>query len=120
MIKLELKLLVRYAGSAMDSPRVEINRLNIGLTELHMTKNPSKRIDDVARTKIPRNDLSQHGLKQNELPVPDQRPLHARPTREPFVEVYCCVKPGKSATGDDNSSRLHAATPNRNATRAIK
>jgi hypothetical protein len=40
--------------------------------------------------------------------------------REPFVEVYRRVKPGKSATGNDYSSRPHAITANRNATRAIE
>jgi hypothetical protein len=34
--------------------------------------------------------------------------------------VHCRVQPGKSAAGNDYSSRLHAATANRNATRAIK
>jgi hypothetical protein len=34
--------------------------------------------------------------------------------------VYCRVKPGKPAAGNDYSSRLHAITTNGNATRAIK
>jgi hypothetical protein len=34
--------------------------------------------------------------------------------------VHCRVKPGKSATGNDYSSRFHAITANRNATRAIE
>jgi hypothetical protein len=34
--------------------------------------------------------------------------------------VHCRVEPGKSATGDDYSSRLHAVTSNRNATREIE
>jgi hypothetical protein len=34
--------------------------------------------------------------------------------------VHCRVEPGKSATGDDYSSRLHAVTANRNAIRAIR
>jgi hypothetical protein len=34
--------------------------------------------------------------------------------------VHRRVKPGKSATGNDYSSRLHVVTANRNATRAIE
>src|SRR5262245_20544059 len=119
MIKLELKLLVRDPGSAMDSPRVEINRLNIGLKKLHMSKNSSKRIDDVARIKIARGDFVQHRRKQNEILVTDQRHLDVRSARQPFVELYCPVKPGKSAAGNDYSGRAHAVNPNRNATLAI-
>src|SRR4029077_13226964 len=48
----------------------------------------------------------------------DPRPLSPPPPGEPFLEVHCRVKPGKSATGNDYSSRLHAITANRNATRA--
>ena len=62
----------------------------------------------------------QHRRKENEILATDQRHLYVRSTREAFVEVHCRVKPGKSATGNDYSSRLHAITANRNATRAIK
>ena len=102
------------------APRVQINGLNIGIDKLHMTKNAAERIHDVARIKIARCDLVQHRRKQNEILATDQRHLYVRSTREPFVEVHCRVKPGKSATGDDYSSRLHAVTANRNATREIE
>ena len=85
-----------------------------------MTKNAAERIHDVARIKISGCDLVQHRRKENEILATDQRHLYVRSTREPFVEVHCRVKPGKSATGNDYSSRLHAITANRNATRAIK
>jgi hypothetical protein len=85
-----------------------------------MTKNAAERIHDIARIKISGCDLVQHRRKQNEILATDQRHLYIRSTREPFVEVHCRVKPGKSATGDDYSSRLHAITANRNATRAIE
>jgi hypothetical protein len=62
----------------------------------------------------------QHRRKQDEIFATDQRHFHIRSTREPLVEVHCRVEPGKSATGDDYSSRLHAVTANRNATRVIK
>jgi hypothetical protein len=62
----------------------------------------------------------QHRRKENEILATDQRHLYVRSTREPFVEVHCRIKPGKSATGNDYSSRFHAITANRNATRAIK
>jgi hypothetical protein len=120
MIKLEFKFAVRNTTGAMDSPRVEINRLNIGFDKLHMTKNAAERIHDVARIKISGCDFVQHRRKENEILATDQRHLYVRSTREPFVEVHCRVKPGKSATGNDYSSRLHAVTANRNATRAIK
>src|SRR5437870_7164281 len=120
MIKLEFKFAVRNTTLAMDSPRVQINRLNIGLNKLHMTKNAAKRIHDVARIKIARCDLVQHRRKENEILVTDQRHLYVRSARQPFVEVHCRVKSGKSATGNDYSSRLHAITANRNATRAIE
>src|SRR5439155_20237947 len=67
MIKLEFKFAVRNATRAMNSPRVEINRLNVGLNKLHMTKNASERIHDVARIKISCRDLVQHRRKQNEI-----------------------------------------------------
>src|SRR5262245_37495813 len=108
MIKLEFKLLVRGATRAMDSPRVEINRLNIGFKNLHMTKNPSKRIDDVAGIKISGCDFVQHRSKENEILATDQRHFYVRPTRELFIKVYCRVKPGKPAAGNDYSSRFHA------------
>src|SRR5437588_12202504 len=117
MIKLEFKFAVRNATRAMDSPRVQINRLNVGLNKLHMTKNAAERIHDVARIKIARCDLMQHRRKENEILATDQRHLYVRSTREPFVEVHCRVKSGKSATGNDYSSRLHAITANRSATR---
>jgi hypothetical protein len=62
----------------------------------------------------------QQRRKQDEILATDQRHLYVRSTREPFVEVHCRVEPGKSATGDDYSSRLHAVTANRNATREIE
>ena len=74
-----------------------------------MTKNAAERIHDVARIKIARCDLVQHRRKENEILATDQRHLYVRSTREPFVEVHCRVKPGKSATGNDYSSRLHAS-----------
>jgi hypothetical protein len=84
-----------------------------------MTKNAAERIHDVARIKIARGDLVQHRRKENEILVTDQGHFYVRSAREPFVEVYCCVKPGKSATGNDYSGRLHAATAICNATREI-
>src|SRR5262245_23801060 len=120
MIEFERKLLACYAGTAMDSPRVKINRLNIGLKKLHITKNPSKRIDDVARIKIACGDFVQHRRKENEILAADQRHLYVRSTREPLVELYCRVKPGKPATRNDYSRRLHVVTANRNATHVIK
>jgi hypothetical protein len=104
----------------MDSPRVQINRLNIGFNKLHMTKNPPERIHDVARIKVSGGDLMQHRRKQNEILATDQRHLYVRSTREPLVELHCRIKPGKSATGNDYSSGLHANSANRNATRVIK
>src|SRR5262249_22072683 len=95
MIKLELKLLVRYAGSAMDSSRVEINGSDIGFDNLHMTKNAAEWIHDVARIKIARCDFVQHRRKQNEILATNQRHFHVRSTRKPFLELYCRVKPGK-------------------------
>src|SRR6266699_3404110 len=61
----------------------------------------------------------QHRRKENEILVTDQRHLYVRSARQPFVEVHSRVKPGKSATGNDYSSRLHANTANRNTTRVI-
>src|SRR5262249_52748803 len=62
----------------------------------------------------------QHRRKENEIFATDQRHLYVRSTREPFVEVHCRVKPGKPATGNDYSGRLHALTASCNATRTIK
>src|SRR6266513_4123216 len=120
MIKLEFKFAVRNTTRATDSPRVQINRLNIGLNKFRMTKNAAERIHDVARIKIAGCDLMQHRRKENEILATDQRHLYVRTTGQPFVEVHCRVKPGKPAAGNDYSSRLHAVNANRNATRAIK
>ena len=93
--------------------------LNIGIDKLHMTKNAAERVHDVARIKISGCDLVQQRRKENEILVTNQRHLYVRSARQPFVEVHCRVKPGKPATGNDYSSRLHPITANRNATRAI-
>jgi hypothetical protein len=85
-----------------------------------VTKNAAERIHDVARIKISGCDLVQQRRKQNEILATDQRHLYVRSTREPFVEVHCRVKPSEPTTGNDYSSRFHAITANRNATRAIK
>ena len=121
MIKLEFKFAVRNATSCNGLVGAfRSMRMNIGFNKLHMTKNAAERIHDVARIKIARCDLMQHRRKENEILATDQRHLYVRSTRQPFVEVHCRVKPGKSATGNDYSSRLHPITANRNATRAIK
>ena len=120
MIKLEVQFALRHATSAADYSAGQINCAYIGFNKLHMTKNAAERIHDVTRIKISGCDLVQHRRKENEILATDQRHLYVRSTREPFVEVHCRVKPGKSATGNDYSSRLHAVTANRNATRAIK
>lgn len=120
MIELKFEFAVRNASHATDASRVQINGLNIGIDKLHMTKNAAERIHDVTRIKISGCDLVQQGRKENEILSTDQRHLYIRSTREPFVEVHCRVQPGKSAAGDDYSSRLHAITPNRDATREIE
>jgi hypothetical protein len=78
-----------------------------------VAKNATERIHDVTRIKISGCDLVQQRRKQNEILATDQRHLYVRSTREPFVEVHCRVKPGKSATGNDYSSRFHAIIANR-------
>jgi hypothetical protein len=62
----------------------------------------------------------QHRRKQNEILATDQGHLYVVSTREAFVEVHCRVKSGEPTTGNDYSSRFHAITPNRNATRAME
>src|SRR4029450_13209993 len=108
MIKLEFHFAVRNASYATDASRVQINRLNIGIDKLHMTKNAPKRIYDVARIKIARCDLVQHWRKQNEILATNQRHLYVHTTGQPFLEVHCRVKPGEPTTGDDYSNRFHA------------
>jgi hypothetical protein len=52
----------------------------------------------------------QHRRKENEILATDQRHFHIRAASEPFVEVHCRVKPGKSAAGNDDSPlRVHLA-----------
>ncbi|HTD86958.1 MAG TPA: hypothetical protein VK850_10310, partial [Candidatus Binatia bacterium] len=60
MIKLEFKFAVRNSSFAMDASRVQINRLNISIDKLYMTKNAAERVHDVAWIKIPCCDLMQH------------------------------------------------------------
>src|SRR6516164_9004070 len=108
MIKLEFKFAVRNCSFAMDASRVQINRLNIGIDKLHMTKNTAERVHDVAWIKIACRDLMQHRRKQDEIFAADQRHFHVCSTREPSIEVHCRVKPGKSTTCNDYSSSLHA------------
>src|SRR5262245_32769500 len=105
MIKFEFKLAVLNTTRAMDASPVQINRLNIRINKLHVTKNAAKGIHDIARIKIARCDLMQHRRKENEIVAADQRHLYVRSTCEPFVEMYCRVKPGKPATRNDYSSR---------------
>jgi hypothetical protein len=49
-----------------------------------------------------------------------QQRIPLREAREGFVEVHRRVKRGKPAAGNDYSSRLHAITANRTATREIE
>ena len=120
MIKLEIQLALRNATCAADYSACQINCAYIGLDNLHVTKNAAQRINNVAGIKIAGRDLVQHRRKENEIIATDQRHFYVRSTCEPFFEVHCRVKPGKSATGNDYSSRFHGNTANRNATRAIK
>src|SRR4030095_14312802 len=110
MIKLEIQLALRDAACATNNALLQIYALHIGFDKLYVTKNSPERIDDVARIKISSGDLMQHRRKENEILATDQRHLYVRSTREPFLEVHCRVKPGKSATGNDYFSRLHAVT----------
>src|SRR6478735_4118132 len=119
MIELKIQLPLRYAASAADYSAGQINRAYIGFDNLHVTKNSPEGIHDVARIKIARCDLMQHRRKENEILATDQRHFHIRAASEPFVEVHCRVQPGKSAAGNDYSSRLHPITANRNAIRVI-
>jgi hypothetical protein len=64
MIELEFEFAVRNASYATDSPRVQINGLNIGIDKLHMTKNAPKRIHDVARIKIAAATSCSIGVKR--------------------------------------------------------
>jgi hypothetical protein len=84
-----------------------------------VTKNAAQRINNVAGIKIAGGDFVQHRRKENEIVATDQRHFYVRSTCEPFFEVHCRVKPGEPTTGNDYSSRFHAITVNRNATRAI-
>src|SRR5262249_33601592 len=111
MIELEFEFAVRDSSFAMDASPVQINRLNIGIDKLYMTKNAAERIHDIARIKISRCDFVLHRRKENEILAANQRHLYVRSTRKPFVEVHRRVKPCKSATGNDYSSRFHL--PNR-------
>jgi hypothetical protein len=120
MVKLEFKLALRYAACATNKALLQIYALHVGFDNLHVTKNSPERIHNVTRIKISGCDFMQHWRKENEILATDQRHLYVRSTREPLVEVHCCVKPGEPTTGNDYSSRLHAIIPNRNATRETK
>jgi hypothetical protein len=120
MIKLEIQLALRDAACATNNALLQIYALHIGFNKLYVTKNSPERIDDVTRIKISGCDLVQHWRKENEILATDQRHLYVRTARQPFLEVHCRVKPGEPTTGNDYSSRLHAITPNRDATREIE
>ena len=120
MIKLEIQLALRYATSATDYSPGQINCAYIGFDNLHVAKNAAERVHDVSRIKISRCDFVQHRGKEDKILAIDQRHFYVRTAREALVEVYCRVKPGEPATGNDYSSRFHAITANRNATRAIE
>src|SRR5262249_35563117 len=107
MIKLEFKFAVLNNTYAMGTPRAQINRLYLRRGYFDVAKNPANRIHDVTRIKISGCHFMQHRRKQNKILATDQRHLYVRSTREPFVEVHCRVEPGKSATGNDYSGRLH-------------
>src|ERR1044072_7352135 len=112
MIKLEFKFAVRTSSFAMDASRVQINRLNIGIDKLYMTKNAAERIYDVARIKISRCDLVQHQRKENEILATDHRYSRVFSTVQPFIELHCRLKPGEPAAGNDYSSPFHATLMN--------
>src|SRR4029077_9205042 len=120
MIKLEIQFALRNATFAADYSACQINCAYIGLDNLHVTKNATQRINNVAGIKIARCDFVPHRRKENEIIATDQCHFYVRSTCEPFLEVHCRVKPGKPTTGNDYSSRFHAITANRNATRVIK
>src|SRR4029077_328792 len=120
MIKLEIQLALRNATSAADYSACQINCAYIGLENLHVPKNAAQRINNVAGIKIAGGDFVQHRRKENEIIATDQCHFYVRSTCEPFLEVYCRVKPGESAGGNEYSRRLHAFTPNLNATRQIE
>jgi hypothetical protein len=120
MIKPEIQLALRNATCAADYSACQINCAYIGLDDLHVTKNAAQRINNVAGIKIAGGDFVQHRRKENEILATNQRHFYVRSTCEPFLEVHCRVKPGKSAAGNEYSSRLHAIARNRIATREIK
>ena len=73
MIELELKLEPRYSTQAANAPRRQVNCLHLGLDKLHVMKDPTDRIDNVARIKISRGDFVQHWREQNEVLAVDKR-----------------------------------------------
>src|SRR6266513_4086452 len=111
MVELELKLEPSYSPQAANAPRGQVNCLHLGLDKLHMTKDATDRIDNVARIKISRGDFVQHRREQNEVLTIDKPDLYVRTPSDRLVEVHRRAQSGKSTSQNNNASLLHSSSP---------
>src|SRR3984893_6050452 len=111
MIELELKRKSRHSTDRMDTPCRQVDCPDLGLNELHATKDATKRIDNIARIEISRGDLVQHWRKQNEVLAVDQDNFCIRPPRQRFVQTHGRAEAGEAASGNDNAGLFHSLSP---------
>src|SRR6266403_6037239 len=107
MIELEVKIEPRHTTQASDTPPRKINCLDFGLDKLHVTKNATEWIDDIAGIKVARGDLVQHWREQNEILATDQHHFDLLVASQRFIQVHRCAQPGESASQNDDASLFH-------------
>src|SRR6266403_255146 len=114
MIELEVKIEPRHTTQASDTPPRKINCLDFGLDKLHVTKNATEWIDDIAGIKVARGDLVQHWREQNEILATDQHHFDLLVASQRFIQVHRCAQPGESASQNDDASLFHSSSASAN------
>ena len=81
--------------------------MNFRLNKLHVAQNTAERIDNVARIKIARGDLVQHGREQNEVLAADESKFHGPAPSQSLVEMHRRAQSGKSSARNYNANLFH-------------
>ena len=106
MVELELTPDITKSRHARHRSRAQIDCVDLGFDDLHVTKNASERIDNIARMQISSGHFVQHRGEQDEILAADEHHVCFASAREAFVEVHCGVNAREASTGD-HDLRLH-------------
>ena len=88
----------------------EVDLLHIGLNYVNVPKNAPQRIHNIARRKISRRHLMEHGSEEDEVLPSDQRHVYIRSSGEVPIELFGGIQPGESTASDHNPHLLHVTT----------